>query len=61
MSICLATGRLAAALVPTLVPIATGYTIAHYLTLLLVEGPRALSQRLRCAINLIEVTALSRV
>ena len=33
-----------AALVPTLVPIATGYTIAHYLTLLLVEGPRALSQ-----------------
>lgn len=40
----LATGRLAAALVPTLVPIAVGYTIAHYLTLLLVEGPRGLSQ-----------------
>jgi hypothetical protein len=40
----LATGRLAAALVPTLIPIATGYTIAHYLTLLLAEGPRALSQ-----------------
>ena len=37
----LATGRLAAALAPTLVPIAAGYTIAHYLTLLLVEAPRA--------------------
>jgi hypothetical protein len=40
----LATGRLAAALAPTLVPIAVGYTIAHYLTLLLAEGPRGLAQ-----------------
>jgi hypothetical protein len=40
----LATGRLAAALAPTLVPIAAGYTIAHYLTLLLVEGPRGLGE-----------------
>jgi hypothetical protein len=39
-----ATGQLAATLAPTLIPIAAGYTIAHYLTLLLVEGPRGLAQ-----------------
>jgi hypothetical protein len=39
-----ATGRLAGELAPTLVPIAVGYTIAHYATLLLVEGPRGLAQ-----------------
>ncbi|WP_433277706.1 hypothetical protein ACQPZA_01555 [Pseudonocardia xinjiangensis] len=39
-----ATGPLAGPLVTTLVPIAAGYTIAHYLTLLLVEGPRGLAQ-----------------
>jgi hypothetical protein len=38
------TGRLAGPLVTTLVPIAAGYTIAHYVTLLLVEGPRGLTQ-----------------
>lgn len=40
----LATGRLAAQPATTLVPIAAGYTIAHYATLLLVEGPRGLAQ-----------------
>jgi hypothetical protein len=40
----LATGRLAGALATTLVPIAAGYTVAHYATLLLVEGPRGLAQ-----------------
>ncbi len=39
-----ATGRLGGALASTLVPIAVGYTIAHYATLLLVEGPRGLAQ-----------------
>ncbi len=39
-----ATGPLAGALASTLVPIAAGYTLAHYATLLLVEGPRGLSQ-----------------
>jgi hypothetical protein len=38
----LCTGRMAAALVSTLVPIAVGYTIAHYVSLLLTEGPRGL-------------------
>jgi hypothetical protein len=40
----LATGRLAGALASTLVPIAAGYTIAHYATLLLIEGPRGVAQ-----------------
>jgi hypothetical protein len=40
----LATGSLAAPLATTLVPIAAGYTIAHYATLLLVEGPRGVAQ-----------------
>lgn len=40
----LATGRLAGLLASTLVPIAVGYTIAHYATLLLVEGPRGVAQ-----------------
>lgn len=40
----LATGALAGALASTLVPIAAGYTIAHYATLLMVEGPRGLAQ-----------------
>ncbi|MHA6792167.1 hypothetical protein ACVGVM_01385 [Pseudonocardia bannensis] len=39
-----ATGSLAGALAGTLIPIAAGYTLAHYATLLLVEGPRGLSQ-----------------
>ena len=39
-----ATGPLAKELAPTLVPIAAGYTVAHYATLLLVEGPRGLAQ-----------------
>jgi hypothetical protein len=39
-----ATGRLAGALASTLVPIAAGYTIAHYVVLLLVEGPRGIAQ-----------------
>lgn len=39
-----ATRRLAGRLASTLVPIAVGYTVAHYVTLLLVEGPRALAQ-----------------
>jgi hypothetical protein len=39
-----AAGPLAGPLVTTLVPIAVGYTIAHYVTLLLVEGPRGLAQ-----------------
>lgn len=39
-----ATGRLAGALASTLVPIAAGYTIAHYVVLLLVEGPRGTAQ-----------------
>jgi hypothetical protein len=42
----LATGRLAGPLASTLVPIAVGYTLAHYATLLLVEGPRGLAQLL---------------
>jgi hypothetical protein len=40
----LATGRLAGPLASTLVPIAVGYTLAHYATLLLVEGPRGVAQ-----------------
>src|SRR5262249_43641130 len=40
----LATGRLAGPLVSTLIPIAVGYTIAHYASLLIVEGPRGLAQ-----------------
>jgi hypothetical protein len=40
----LATGRLAGPLASTLIPIAAGYTIAHYATLLLIEGPRAVAQ-----------------
>jgi hypothetical protein len=40
----LATGALARELVGTLIPIAVGYTIAHYASLLLVEGPRGLAQ-----------------
>lgn len=40
----LATGALARELVSTLIPIAVGYTIAHYASLLLVEGPRGLAQ-----------------
>lgn len=39
----LCTGRRAAALVSTLVPIAVGYTIAHYVSLLVSEGPRGLA------------------
>jgi hypothetical protein len=42
----LATGRRAAELVGTLVPIAVGYTVAHYASLLTVEGPRGLAQLL---------------
>jgi hypothetical protein len=38
------TTRLAGALASTLVPIAAGYTIAHYAVLLLVEGPRGMAQ-----------------
>jgi hypothetical protein len=44
LSYRLATGALSATLVSTLIPIAVGYTIAHYASLLLVEGPRALTQ-----------------
>lgn len=40
----LATGSLATHLVSTLIPIAVGYTIAHYASLLLVEGPRGVAQ-----------------
>jgi hypothetical protein len=40
----LATGELAGTLASTLVPIAVGYTIAHYATLLIVEGPRGVAQ-----------------
>jgi len=40
----LATGKLAAELASTLVPIAVGYTLAHYAALLLVEAPRGLAQ-----------------
>jgi hypothetical protein len=39
----LCTGRRAEALVSTLVPIAVGYTIAHYVSLLVSEGPRGLA------------------
>jgi hypothetical protein len=39
----LATGPMAVALVSTLVPIAAGYTIAHYASLLATEGPRGLA------------------
>ncbi|GAA1243952.1 hypothetical protein GCM10009609_04120 [Pseudonocardia aurantiaca] len=39
-----ATGALAGPLASTLVPIAAGYTIAHYAVLLLVEGPRGIAQ-----------------
>lgn len=38
----LATGAMAGSLVTTLVPIAVGYSIAHYASLLLTEGPRGL-------------------
>jgi hypothetical protein len=54
----LATGPLAAALAPTLVPIAVGYTIAHYATLLLVEGPRGLAQLVAPGRELGEATAV---
>jgi hypothetical protein len=40
----LATGGLSGPLASTLVPIAVGYTIAHYATLLIVEGPRGFTQ-----------------
>jgi hypothetical protein len=40
----LTTGAHAAALVSTLVPIAVGYTVAHYASLLITEGPRSLVQ-----------------
>ncbi len=40
----LATGKLAGELASTLIPIAVGYTIAHYATLFLVEAPRGLAQ-----------------
>jgi hypothetical protein len=40
----LATGAAASALVTTLVPIAVGYTVAHYASLLITEGPRAVVQ-----------------
>ncbi|MBV9312363.1 MAG: hypothetical protein JO100_01220 [Pseudonocardia sp.] len=40
----LATGRLAGTLVSSLVPIAVGYTLAHYASLLIVEGPRGVAQ-----------------
>lgn len=40
------TGGRAAELVSTLIPIAVGYTIAHYASLLIVEGPRGLTQLL---------------
>jgi hypothetical protein len=40
----LSTGALAGQLASTLVPIAAGYTVAHYATLLMVEGPRGLTQ-----------------
>ncbi|WP_232660873.1 hypothetical protein [Pseudonocardia sp. TRM90224] len=39
-----ATRELAGPLATTLVPIAVGYTLAHYFTLLLVEGPRGITQ-----------------
>ncbi len=42
----LATGKLAGELASTLIPIAVGYTIAHYATLFLVEAPRGLAQLL---------------
>ncbi|MEJ3652177.1 hypothetical protein WEH80_04120 [Actinomycetes bacterium KLBMP 9759] len=41
-----ATRELAGPLASTLVPIAVGYTVAHYVTLLLVEGPRGITQLL---------------
>jgi hypothetical protein len=53
-----ATGRLAPALAPTLVPIAAGYTIAHYATLLLVEAPRGLAQLAAPGVALGPVTAV---
>jgi hypothetical protein len=40
----LATGPMAGSLVITLVPIAVGYTLAHYASLLLTEAPRGLAQ-----------------
>ena len=40
----LTTGAAAPALVSTLVPIAVGYTVAHYASLLITEGPRSLAQ-----------------
>jgi hypothetical protein len=40
----LATGKLAGELASTLIPIAVGYTIAHYATLFLVEAPRGIAQ-----------------
>ncbi|MDQ2707737.1 MAG: hypothetical protein M3Z25_08915 [Actinomycetota bacterium] len=43
LSYRLATGPMAGALVSTLVPIAVGYTIAHYASLLFTEGPRGLA------------------
>ncbi len=39
-----ATGRWAGALASTLVPIAVGYTVAHYANLLIIEGPRGVAQ-----------------
>jgi hypothetical protein len=38
-----ATGPMAGSLVVTLVPIAVGYTLAHYASLLITEGPRGLT------------------
>ena len=54
----IATGPLAGVLVSTLVPIAVGYTIAHYVTLLLVEGPRGVAQLLAPGVPLGPVTAV---
>ncbi len=53
-----ATGALAGALASALVPIAAGYTVAHYVTLLLVEGPRGLAQLVAPGAALGPVTAV---
>ncbi len=44
LSYRLATGPMAGQLVSTLVPIAAGYTIAHYISLLITEAPVGLAQ-----------------
>ena len=53
-----ATGTAAAVLASTLIPIAVGYTIAHYATLLLIEGPRGLTQLLPPGAPLGPITAV---